>query len=150
MNSLEFVIVQDMFLDGSRPCGSLFFPVASSFERDRTFIKSERRIQRVRKAIESTDKQKADWEIICELARAMGKGEFFIFIRGRNLGKGRTVWRAGRGITYTGLEEGGLRSPCQTEDHPGTTVLRAKSFPRGWRAPLQQIGFTASNEPDFV
>ena len=80
MNSLEFVIVQDMFLNEiARQCGSVFFPVASSFERDGTFMNSERRIQRVRKAIESPGQTKADWEIICELARAMGKGEFFTF-----------------------------------------------------------------------
>ena len=69
-----------MFLNEiARECGSVFFPVASSFERDGTFMNSERRIQRVRKAIEPPGEAKADWEIICELARAMGKGEFFDF-----------------------------------------------------------------------
>jgi formate dehydrogenase major subunit len=154
LKSLEFVIVQDMFLNElAREYGSIFFPVASSFERDGTFMNSERRIQRVRKAIEAPGEAKADWEIICELARAMGKGEFFAFHSPAEIWEEiRTVWKAGHGITYGRLEEGGLQWPCPTEEHPGTTVLHAKSFPTGPRAPLQRIEFTASNEtasPEF-
>jgi formate dehydrogenase major subunit len=154
LKSLEFVIVQDMFLNElAREYGSIFFPVAASFERDGTFMNSERRIQRVRKAIEAPGEGKADWEIICELARAMGKGEFFDFHSPREIWEEiRTVWKAGHGITYARLEGGGLQWPCPTEEHPGTTVLHAKSFPSGPRAPLKRIEFTASNEtpsPEF-
>ena len=154
LNSLEFVIVQDMFLNEiARQCGSVFFPVASSFERDGTFMNSERRIQRVRKAIESPGQTKADWEIICELARAMGKGEFFTFNSPEEIWEEiRAVWKAGHGITYARLEKGGLQWPCPTENHPGTTVLHTKSFPHGPRAPLKRIEFTASDEmtsPEF-
>ena len=114
LKSLEFVIVQDMFLNElARECGSVFFPVASSFERDGTFMNSERRIQRVRKAIEAPGQAKADWEIICELARAMGKGEFFDFHSPEEIWEEiRAVWKAGHGITYARLEQGGLQWPC--------------------------------------
>jgi formate dehydrogenase major subunit len=154
LKSLEFVIVQDMFLNEiAKQYGSVFLPVASSFERDGTFMNSERRIQRVRKVIDPPREVKADWEIVCELARAMGKGGFFDFHSPEEIWEEiRSVWKAGHGITYARLENGGLQWPCPTEDHPGTTVLHTKFFPSGQRAPLQQIGFTASNEttsPEF-
>ena len=154
LKSLEFVIVQDMFLNEiAKQYGSVFFPVASSFERGGTFMNSERRIQRVRKAIEPPGEAKADWEIICELAGSMGKGEFFNFQSPEEIWEEiRRVWKAGHGITYARLEKGGLQWPCPTEDHPGTTVLHAKSFPSGSRAPLKRIDFTPSHEttsPEF-
>jgi formate dehydrogenase major subunit len=136
-----------MFLNKiAREWGNVFFPVASSFERDGTFMNSERRIQRVRKAIEPKG-GKADWEVICELARAMGKGEFFNFNSAEEIWEEiRTVWKAGHGITYARLEKGGLQWPCPTEDHPGTTVLHTRSFPSGQRAPLKRIEFAPSDE----
>jgi formate dehydrogenase major subunit len=154
LKSLDFVIVQDMFLNRiAREWGNVFFPAASSFERDGTFMNSERRIQRVRKAIEPPGEAKADWEIICELAAAMGKGEFFNFHSPEEIWEEiRSVWKAGHGITYARLENGGLQWPCPTEDHPGTTVLHTKSFPSGQRAPLKRIEFAASDEttsPEF-
>jgi formate dehydrogenase major subunit len=110
-------------------------------------MNSERRIQRVRKVIEPPEEAKADWEIICELARAMGKGESFDLHSPQEIWEEiRSVWKAGNGITYARLEKGGLQWPCPTEDHPGTTVLHAKSFPSGPRAPLKRIEFAASDE----
>jgi formate dehydrogenase major subunit len=154
LRSLEFVIVQDMFLSElAHTCGSLFFPVASSFERDGTFMNSERRIQRVRKVIAAPWQAKEDWEIICEVSRAMGKGEFFDFHSPADIWEEiRAVWKAGHGITYTRLEKGGLQWPCPAEDHPGTTILHTKSFPSGPRAPLKRIEFHPSDEttsPEF-
>jgi len=154
LSSLEFVLVQDMFLNKiAREWGHVFFPVASSFERDGTFMNSERRIQRVRKTIEPPGEVKADWEIICELARAMGKGEFFDLHSPQEIWEEiRSVWKAGHGITYARLEKRGLQWPCPTQDHPGTTVLHTKSFPSGQRAPLKRIEFAASAEatsPEF-
>jgi formate dehydrogenase major subunit len=154
LKSLEFVIVQDMFLNQlAIECGSVFLPVASSFERDGTFMNSERRVQRVRKAIEPPGQSKADWEIICDLARAMGKGEFFDFHSPEEIWEEiRAVWMAGHGITYARLDQRGLQWPCPTEDHPGTAVLHAKSFASGSRAPLKRIAFNATEEttsPEF-
>jgi formate dehydrogenase major subunit len=154
LKSLEFVIVQDMFLNEvARECGSVFLPVASSFERDGTFMNSERRVQRVRKAIEPPGQAKADWEIICDLARAMGKGEFFDFHSPEEIWEEiRAVWKAGHGITYGRLEHGGVQWPCPTEDHPGTTVLHTTAFASGQLAPLKRIEFKATEEktsPEF-
>src|SRR6185503_13255496 len=62
LRSLDFVIVQDMFMnETARQFGSVFLPAASSFERDGTFMNAERRIQRIRKAIDPVDQSRADW-----------------------------------------------------------------------------------------
>ena len=75
LERMELVIVQDMFLnETAREFGNVFFPAASSFEKDGTFMNAERRIQRVRKAIDPVGASRPDWEIICDVARAMGKG----------------------------------------------------------------------------
>ena len=77
LRSLDFLIVQDMFLNETARFGSLFLPATSSFEKDGTFMNAERRVQRVRRAIEPVGESKPDWKIICEVAAAMGKGQFF-------------------------------------------------------------------------
>ncbi len=148
LRSLDLVIVQDMFLNEiARERGSVFFPAASSFERDGTFMNSERRIQRVRKAIEPPGEAKADWEIICEVARAMGKGDAFNFHSPEEIwDEIRSVWKVGRGITYARLENGGLQWPCPSENHPGTTILHQDSFAHAARAPLRRIEFAPTGE----
>ena len=81
------------------------------------------------------------------------KASSLISIRRRKSGKKSAP--CGRPVTASptrGSKHGGLQWPCPTEDHPGTTVLHAKSFPSGPRAPLQRIEFTASKEttsPEF-
>src|SRR6185437_11154729 len=56
------------------------------------------------------------------------------------------VWPAGRGITYQRLEDGGLQWPCPEEDHPGTEVLHAESFPIGKKAALRRIPYRPTKE----
>ena len=88
LKSLEFVIVQDMFLNEvARECGSVFLPVASSFERDGTFMNSERRVQRVRKAIDPPGQAKADWGIILRPGSRDGQRRILrVPFAGTNLG----------------------------------------------------------------
>jgi len=80
MSNIELVIIQDLFMnETAREFGHVFFPAASSFEKDGTFMNAERRVQRVRKAIEPIGDSRSDWEIVCDLAREMGQGEFLDF-----------------------------------------------------------------------
>jgi formate dehydrogenase major subunit len=148
LRSLDLVIVQDLFLnETARQFGSVFLPAASSFERDGTFMNAERRIQRIRKAIEPVGRSKPDWEIICALAKAMGKSQFFNYKSAEEIwNEIRTVWPAGSGITYPRLEDGGLQWPCPAEDHPGTEVMHGESFPIGKTAGLRRIPYRATKE----
>jgi len=148
LRSLDLVIVQDLFLnETARQFGSVFLPAASTFERDGTFMNAERRIQRIRKAIEPVGLSKPDWEIICALAKAMGKSQFFNYNSAEEIwNEIRTVWPAGSGITYPRLNDGGLQWPCPAEDHPGTEVMHTESFPIGKKAALRRIPYRATKE----
>jgi formate dehydrogenase major subunit len=148
LERLEVVIVQDMFMnETAREFGSVFLPVASSFEKDGTFMNAERRIQRVRKAIDPMGTSKPDWEIISDVARAMGNGNLFDFLSATEIwNEIRSVWKAGSGISYERLERGGLQWPCPTEDHPGTQVLHTETFSAGKLAELRQVEYRATRE----
>jgi formate dehydrogenase major subunit len=148
LRSLDCVLVQDMFLtETAKEFGTVFLPAASSFEKDGTFMNSERRIQRVRKAIEPIGESKTDWEIIRAVAGAMGKGAGFDFHSAKDIwNEVRSVWKAGSGITYERIEERGLQWPCPSEDHPGTEILHAESFPVGERATLRTIEYAPTQE----
>ncbi|HXG46730.1 MAG TPA: formate dehydrogenase subunit alpha, partial [Methylomirabilota bacterium] len=145
---LELVVVQDLFLNElARDFGHVFLPACSSFERDGTFMNSERRVQRVRRVLEPAGEAKPDWEIICAVAAAMGWGKQFAFRSAEEIwNEVRAVWRAGAGISYARLEHGGLQWPCPTEDHPGTPILHRETFPHGPQAALQCVEFIATDE----
>jgi formate dehydrogenase major subunit len=148
LRSLDFVVVQDLFLtETAREVGSIFLPACSSFEKDGTFMNSERRIQRVRKVIEPVGESRTDWEILCQVARAMGQGEPFRFQSAQDIwNEIRSVWPAGAGISYRRLETGGLQWPCPTEDHPGTRILHTDIFADGHRVALRPIEYRPTPE----
>jgi formate dehydrogenase major subunit len=145
--NLDLLILQDMFMNQMAEYAHVFLPVASSFEKDGTFMNSERRVQRVRKAMEPPGEARPDWQIIQQVAGAMGHVAQFGFDSPAAIWEEiRTVWPAGRGITYERLEQRGLQWPCPDESHPGTGMLHADSFPIGPRAPLQRIDFRPTAE----
>jgi predicted molibdopterin-dependent oxidoreductase YjgC len=73
LSSLEFLVVQDIFLTPAAEAAHVVLPGASFAEKDGTFTSAERRIQRVRKAIAPPGQARADWEILCELSSRMGQ-----------------------------------------------------------------------------
>ena len=148
LERMELVIVQDMFLnETAREFGNVFLPAASSFEKDGTFMNAERRIQRVRQAINPVGASKSDWEIICDVARAMGNGNGFNLSSAEQIwNEIRSVWKAGEGISYERLEYGGLQWPCPTADHPGTEVLHTETFSSRKRATLCRVEYRPTPE----
>lgn len=148
LKSLDFLVVQDMFLnETARQFAHVFLPVASSFERDGTFMNAERRIQRIRKAIDPPGLAQPDWQIICAVGKAMGKGAFFDYDSPEEIwDEIRSVWTDGNGISYRRLEDGGLQWPCPNEEHPGTEVMHSAGFPVGDKATLRHIPYRPTEE----
>jgi formate dehydrogenase major subunit len=145
---LDFVVVQDLFMNElAREFGHVFLPACSSFEKDGTFMNSERRVQRVRPALEPMGSSKPDWAILCAVAKAMGFEEGFHFQSAEEIwNEVRAVWKAGAGLSYDRLEPAGRQWPCPSEGHPGTTILHTDSFAHGPRAPLKRVEFAATAE----
>jgi formate dehydrogenase major subunit len=148
LRSLELLVVQDLFLtETAKLAGNVFLPACSSFEKDGTFMNSERRIQRVRKAIDPCGDSRTDWEIVCQVARAMGHAESFAFQSAEEIwDEIRSVWPVGAGISYERLDRGGLQWPCPAADHPGTTILHAELFAGNHPVKLRAIEFSPTSE----
>lgn len=147
LRSLDLLVVQDMFMNETARFASVFLPACSSFERDGTFMNAERRIQRVRKVIDPVGESKSDWEIICAVAAAMGRREFFNYASADEIwNEVRSVWPAGRGITYERLEKQGIQWPCLDDADPGGKILHSQTFGHGKTTPLRRIPYRPTKE----
>jgi len=142
LSGLDHLVVQDLFLTATAELADVVLPAASTLgEAEGTVTSSERRVQRVRKALDPPGEARDDIEIVYGLARAMG----------RDLGSPRAedVWDELRslspvhaGMSYARLAElGGIQWPCRDENDPG------QQFLHGWlwddvveyRAPFQCV-----------
>jgi formate dehydrogenase alpha subunit len=130
LEKLDFLVVQDIFLTETAQLADVVLPAASFAEKDGTFTNTERRVQRVRKAVEPPGDAKADWEIVCLVAAAMGYPMRYASPAAIMEEIARLTPSYG-GISYARLEKGGLQWPCPTPDHPGTPVLHVGKFSRG-------------------
>ena len=136
---LEFLVVQDIFMHETAEIADVVLPATSFAEKDGTFTNSERRVQRVRKAVEPVGDSRPDWEIICDLAGRLSERLDLDFENEFAFEHPSEIWdeMAGltpivAGISYERLDkEGGIQWPCPEPDHPGTRYLYESDFPRG-------------------
>jgi formate dehydrogenase alpha subunit len=130
LNKMDFVVVQELFMSETAKLADVILPGASFAEKDGTFSSSERRVQRVRKAIEPIGDSKPDWWIICEISKRMGYPMEYAHPE-QIFNEMASLTPAYGGINYERIEHTGLQWPCPTLDHPGTPVLHTKGFARG-------------------
>ncbi len=149
LDKMELVIVQDIFMNKTALHADVILPSTSWGEHEGVFSSADRGFQRFRKAVEPKGDVKPDWEIISEIACAMGYDMHYnnteeIWDELRNLCPNF------KGVTYKRLDElGGIQWPCPSEDHPGTSYLykgnkfntptgKANLFAAEWRPPMEQ------------
>lgn len=130
LDSLEFLVVQDIFMTETAKLANVVLPVASFAEKEGTFTNTERRVQRVRQALAPVGQARPDWHIICELAERMGYNMHYRCAKEIMEEISRLTPIYG-GIHYDRLEKDGLQWPCPTRDHPGTPILHKGRFTRG-------------------
>jgi formate dehydrogenase alpha subunit len=128
---LDFFVVQDIFLSETALMADVVLPATSFAEKDGTFSNTERRVQRVRKAVEPPGVSRADWLITCQIAQRMGAKGFDFKDASEVMKEIASVTPSYGGINYKRLEEGSLQWPCSSEDHPGTCILHTELFSRG-------------------
>ncbi len=138
MENLEFLVAQDLFINESGAFADVFLPAASWAEKDGTFTNTDRRVQRVRRAIPPRGQARADWEIICDLARRiearLGRpnSAFWDYSHPSEvLEEMGSVVPEYAGVKYWRIEKQGLQTPVWDDEHAGTPFLFAESFPRG-------------------
>jgi formate dehydrogenase major subunit len=134
LSGLEHLVVQDIFLTKTAELADVVLPAAAAWaETEGTVTSSERRVQRVRKALEPPGEARDDLQIVCDLANRLGADW------GRP--SAEAVWNEVRrlapafaGMSYARLEAlGGIQWPCYDESHPGELFLHA----RLWEDPVR-------------
>ncbi len=150
--SLEFLVVQDIFLTETAELADVVLPSASFAEKNGTFTCSERRVQRVRPAIASPGEAREDLSIIHEIYTRLRGGDTAANIQAREIfAEVASLWPGIAGIGYDRLEQDSLQWPCPTQDHPGTPFLFEKAFPLNetGKALFTKVPYVLSNElPD--
>jgi formate dehydrogenase alpha subunit len=156
ISHLELFVVQDIFLTETARLADVVLPAASFAEKDGTFTNTERRVQRVRKAIEPKGNSRPDWTIICDIAKSMEAKGFDFGSPQEVFEEMRSLTPSYGGITYERIEKSGLQWPCQDHEHPGTPYLYSDRFntPSG-KAKFATISYrppaeTTSHEYPFV
>jgi formate dehydrogenase major subunit len=143
LEKLDHVVVQDIFLTRTAQMADVVLPATAAWcESEGTVTSSERRVQRVRKALDAPGEARDDIAILCDLARRLG----------RDWGKpsSEDVWNEVRslspmhaGMSYARLEAlGGIPWPCPDESHPGERFLHARLWAEpvvGPRAPITPV-----------
>jgi formate dehydrogenase alpha subunit len=155
MESLEFVVAQDLFINESGAFADVFLPATPWAEKEGTFTNTDRRVQLVRQALPPRDQARPDWRILCDLALRLEQ----------RLGRPQSAdWgfehpsqvleEMGRlvpeyaGVKYARLQDEGLQFPVWDDQHPGTPFLFAERFPRG-KAKFHPLDFRpAAETPD--
>jgi len=130
LRSLEFLLVQEIFLTETAKLADVVLPGASFAEKDGTFTNTERRVQRIRKAISPVGNSRPDWKIICEIAQAMDYDMDYTS-PSKIMEEIASLVPIFGGITYDRLGEEGLQWPCPQPGHPGTCILHVDQFSKG-------------------
>jgi formate dehydrogenase major subunit len=148
LEAIDFLVVQDIFLTETAQMADVVLPAASFAESEGTFTNTERRVQRVRKAVSPPGEAREDWRIIAELSERMGYPSLYE--------DPSQVWDEVAantpilaGISYDRLEDGGIQWPCPSRNHPGTRYLHAGLHHGEQVAYFQPVPFTPPDEnPD--
>jgi predicted molibdopterin-dependent oxidoreductase YjgC len=130
LQKLDLMIVQDIFLTETAQIADVVLPATAFVEKEGTFTNTERRVQRVRKALDPPGEARTDWEIICGISSRMGYPMTYASAQ-EIFEEVRTVTPSYAGITYDRLEKEGIQWPCPTTSHAGTKFLHKDKFSRG-------------------
>ncbi len=139
MENLDFILVQDIFMNETSEYADVILPAASFAEKEGTFTNSDRRVQLIRKAIDPPGEALPDWVILCELATRVEALLQTETSAGFSFSDASTIWDEMadltppfQGISHARIQrESGVHWPCPTPDHPGTPTLFADTFPSG-------------------
>ncbi len=131
LEKLEMFVCQDIFLNDTGELAHVILPATSFAEKDGTFTNTERRVQRVRKALDPPGSARPDWLITAQIAQKMGAKGFDWQSPSEIMDEINRLTPSYGGITFERIEKGGLQWPCPTKEHPGTAILHKEVFSRG-------------------
>ena len=130
LRKLDFIAISELFMTETAELADVVLPACSFAEKDGTFTATDRRVQRVRKAVEPLGDSKPDWWIVTEIAKRMGKSWSYAG-PSEIMDELALVAPIYGGVGYERLETQDLRWPCTDGDHMGTRILHRGRFSRG-------------------
>jgi formate dehydrogenase major subunit/formate dehydrogenase alpha subunit len=146
LRALDFLVVQDLFLTQTARLADVVLPAAGWPETEGTFTNTERRVQRVRRAVSPPGEAREDWRIVAEVARRMGHEMGYA--------SAAEVWDEVAaatpllaGITWDRLEGDGIQWPCPEPGHPGTPYLHAGLWTGEQVGTFQPVPYVPPAEP---
>lgn len=134
IKKLRFFVAVDLFISETAAFADVILPASSYLEDEGTMTNAEGRVTLREASRSCPGEAKHDWQIICDLASALGKGRYFSYTSAEDIfNELREASRGGiadySGISYDRLRrEGGIHWPCPESDHPGTGRLFTESF----------------------
>lgn len=131
LEKIDFLVVQDIFPTETSELADVILPAACFAEKNGTFTSTERRVQRVRKAIEPPGESRTDWKILCDIAKWAGYDGMQYDSSKEIMDEINEVTPSYAGITYDRIDQVGLQWPCPDKSHPGTAILHVDKFARG-------------------
>jgi formate dehydrogenase alpha subunit len=145
LESLDFFVALDIFPTPTTNLAHVVLPVACFAEKDGTFTSAERRIQRVRKAVDPPGQSRAEWQVLSDLCRRMGlpaeyKSPADIMAE---IARAAPIYA---GVSYARLERQTLHWPCENADHAGSPVLYEHAFPHRDRAQFMKVEYLVPDE----
>jgi predicted molibdopterin-dependent oxidoreductase YjgC len=149
LESLDFLVVQDMFLTDTAKLADVVFPAAAFTEVDGFFTNSDRRVQRIRKAANPPGDAMPDWWIIAHVAKRMTNDVHFDYENSEQVfDELASLSPIYAGLNYDRIERGDLAWPVPELDHPGTPILHEGEFLNG-KGKLQLLNYVPPSEnPD--
>ncbi|MCR5488329.1 MAG: formate dehydrogenase subunit alpha [Lachnospiraceae bacterium] len=131
LESLEFFVLQDLFMTRSAEYADVILPAVSFAEKEGTFTNTERRVQRIRKAVSIPGDMRLDTEILTDLMNAMGYPQKHM-TASEIMDEIAEVTPSFHGISHARLDAGeSLQWPCPEKGHPGTPIMHVGHPVRG-------------------
>jgi assimilatory nitrate reductase catalytic subunit len=155
LDNLEFLVVADFFLSESAEKADVVLPAAVWAEDDGTTTNAEGRVIRINKAQEPLGEAKPDWWMMRELAKRLGRGQYFEYETPRDIFEELRVASAGgladySGITYERIEaENGVFWPCPVGSEGTPRMFGERFATKDGRANFQAVAYRpAAETPD--
>ncbi|MFC9687738.1 formate dehydrogenase subunit alpha [Kribbella sp. NPDC056951] len=130
LGALDLLVVQDLFVNETAKFAHVLLPGTSFLEKDGTFTNAERRINRVRPVM-APQTGKQEWEIVCEIAQAMGYPMHYNSAA-EIMAEIALTTPTFMGVSFERLDQvGSIQWPCNVEHPDGTPIMHEESFTRG-------------------
>lgn len=151
LESLDFVVMNELFMTETARYADVILPGVSYAEKEGTFTNTERRVQRVRKAVTIPGEARLDTDIFIDIMNRMGYPQPHL-TAAQIMDEIASVTPSFGGISHARLDAGEtLQWPCPSKDHPGTPILHVGKFTRGlgWFYPAEYVPSAELPDEDY-